>query len=167
MDEREEGETTPEYKALGQSLSPEDAQAIAAKLQVQENFLLGILAGVTATLIAAGIWAAITVATNFQIGWLAVGVGFIVGYVIRLAGNGQSKRFSYLGATLALIACVLGNVLIIIGDIANAYGLSIPEVANLISFATLQENMVNTFSPIDLLFYALAIGAGWKYSVAS
>ena len=147
------------------SLSPEEAEAAAAKIQAIENFPLGIMAGFTAALIGAGVWAGIAVATNLKIAFVAIGIGFLVGVVIRVAGNGETARFSYLGAGLSFFSCLLGNILTIFGFLAKDYGVGFFEVVKKINYASIPERLAVNFSPMDLLFYGLAIYAGYRYSV--
>ncbi|NOT49090.1 MAG: hypothetical protein HOP17_15225, partial [Acidobacteria bacterium] len=80
---------------MSYSITPEPAEAQntrvdAAKLeqlvnarQAEQSLPLAMLAGLGSSLIAAVIWAAISYATNFQIGFMAVGVGFLVGYAVN------------------------------------------------------------------------------------
>jgi hypothetical protein len=73
----------------------------------EKKLLLGGLAGLAAAIVGAVIWAVITVTTDHQIGWMALGVGALVGFALRI-GNG-GKAFGILGALFALFGCVLGN----------------------------------------------------------
>jgi hypothetical protein len=73
----------------------------------EKKLLLGGFAGLAAAIIGAIIWAVVTVTTKYQIGWMALGVGTLVGFALRI-GNG-GKTFGILGAFLALFSCILGN----------------------------------------------------------
>ena len=75
------------------------------------NLPLGALAGLGAAIAGAAIWAAITAATEYQIGWMAIGVGFLVGFAVRVVGKGSEASFGVVGAVLALLGCLLGNLL--------------------------------------------------------
>lgn len=130
-----------------------------------ENLMLGVIAGVVAMLVGTAIWVTITVTTNFQIGYMAVGVGFLVGIAMRWAGRGQSTAFQGIGAALALLGCALGNLFTGCELIAEANEIRFAEVVGGLNFAIVQEIMTVMFSPMDILFYALAAMAGWKYSV--
>jgi len=77
---------------------------------MRNNIPLAIAAGAFAAIIGASIWAAITVATGFQIGWIAVGVGILVGFAVRIAGKGETLTFAVIGAIFALVGCLLGNI---------------------------------------------------------
>ena len=48
------------------------------------NLPPGVVAGLGAAIVGAAIWAAITAATDYQIGFMAIGVGFLAGFAVRL-----------------------------------------------------------------------------------
>jgi hypothetical protein len=78
----------------------------------EKKLLVGGFAGLAAAIIGAIIWAIVTVTAKYQIGWMAVAVGALVGFALRI-GNG-GKAFGILGAFLALFGCILGNYLSLI-----------------------------------------------------
>src|SRR5688572_27807031 len=88
------------------------------------NLLLGVIAGGLAMIIGALVWAAVSYFTNYQIGWLSIGVGFLVGIAIRTFGKGKSIAYGILGGLLSLIAVLLGNLLFYSGIIAAQEGMS-------------------------------------------
>ena len=51
------------------------------KLTIHQDFYYAIVGGLLATLISAIIWAVVTVATQYQIGYMAIGVGLFVGFL--------------------------------------------------------------------------------------
>ena len=130
-----------------------------------ENLPLGVVAGLAAAAVGAALWAGITVLTNFQIGWMAVGVGALVGVAVRTLGKGTRAVFGVMGALLSLGGCLVGNFL------AGAIVLSRHGDVSLVTFLTrvtpalASRLMTVMFSPMDLLFYALAIWQGYKLSV--
>ncbi|HSL43983.1 MAG TPA: hypothetical protein VK897_11170, partial [Anaerolineales bacterium] len=97
-------------------------------LDNQPSLLMGLIGGVAAMLVSAVIWGAITYFTEYQIGWMAIGVGFLVGVAIRFFGKGKTALFGVSGAVLALIGCLLGNLIFYSGVIAREEGSSILEV---------------------------------------
>ena len=110
---------------------------------------MGVVAGVVSALIGAAVWAGITVATEYQIGWMAVAVGFLVGYAVRILGKGLSKNFGYVGAVCALLGCVLGNLLSICGFISIQESVPFLQiVVNLLTqSAVIFEILKATFAP--------------------
>lgn len=107
---------------------------------------------------------AITVATGYQIGFMAIAVGALVGLSIRFVGKGVDKIFGISGGIIAVLSCVLGNFFSIIGFIANTEGLGYFETLNVFNYSQLIPIMIETFSGIDLLFYGIAAYEGYKFS---
>lgn len=131
------------------------------------NLPLGILAGGIAALIGAALWAIITVTTEYQIGFMAVGVGYLVGAAVGKFGHGQTNTFRIAGAALALAGCVLGNFFTIIGFVSARQGLGFFEMLTHIDYTAIPGVMASAASPMDFLFYAIAIYEGYKLSVKS
>ena len=134
------------------------------KLRLEQNMPLALLGGVAAAVVGALLWAIITVAINIQFGYMAVALGFLVGYTVRYVGKGLDQAFGILGAVLALAGCLLGNLLTLVGFIANDEGLSYMQVFLGIDYSLVPSAMMSTFSPIDLLFYGLAAYEGYRFS---
>lgn len=128
------------------------------------NFVAGAAGGLIASLIGAALWAAITVATQYQIGWMAVGIGFLVGFAIRSMGKGSGVHFGILGAGLALFGCLVGNYFSIIGFIAQAESMSYFQALSVASLAKAPSLLASTFDAMDLLFYGIAVYEGFKLS---
>lgn len=133
-------------------------------LRSEQNLLMGLVFGLAAAVAGAALWALITVAIDFQIGYMAIAIGFLVGYAVRVGGKGIDKKFAFSGAALALFSCLLGNVLSIIGYVAKTEGLGFFETLTMIDYSVLPGVMSETFSPIDLLFYGIAVYEGFKFS---
>lgn len=134
------------------------------KLRLEQNLPMGIAAGIGASLIGAVLWAVITVSTGYQIGYMAIGVGFLVGYTMGFVGKGMDQIFGIIGGALALIGCLLGNMLSVIGFAASELQIGFFEVLGNLEFSLLWQAFIATFSPIDLVFYGIAIYEGYHFS---
>jgi hypothetical protein len=135
------------------------------KLREQQNLVAGILVGAAAAMVGGVIWAVITALTQYQIGWMAIGVGFLVAYAVRIAGKGIDKIFGIVGALLSLIGCALGNLLTAIYVIAKTQGISELDVIAALDFQFVVKIMVAMFDPMDILFYVLAMYVGYRYAL--
>ena len=145
-------------------LTKQQIETALGRLRTQQNLAGGIGAGVVASLVGAAIWAAVTVATGYQIGWMAIGVGFLVGMAVRTVGKGIDNIFGIAGAVLALLGCAVGNLLAVVGFVSQQESAPFMSILSQLDFATIEELMVQTFSPMDLLFYGIAIYEGYKLS---
>jgi hypothetical protein len=138
---------------------------IMEEMRMNQSLGKGIIAGLIASLIGAVLWAGITVLTDHQIGWMAVGVGFLVGYGVRKFGKGIDMSFGIAGAILALFGCLLGNVLAVCIIISHEYAVPFFQVLTRITPGDAVEFLKITFSAVDILFYGLAIYEGFKFSI--
>ena len=149
-----------------QDLDPIKLRAFQQQLEEQQNLSLAVAGGAVAAVIGAAVWAAITVATKFQIGWMAVGVGFLVGFAVQRLGKGVAKTFGLVGAVFALLGCLLGNLMSACGFLATEKSVSFLHVL----VATLQnpglavDLLKAAFTPMDLLFYGIAVYEGYRFS---
>lgn len=129
------------------------------------NLPMGIVAGSVAALIGAILWAVVTDVTKYQIGWMAVGVGVLVGFAVRKFGRGSTPTFSLIGASLALIGCLLGNLLAVIGLVAIEQNVGFFDALRELSARSAVDVLTGTFAPMDLLFYGIAVYEGFKLSI--
>jgi len=137
---------------------------IYEKLRMEQRLLLGVLSGLVVGILGAILWGTITVKTGFQIGYMALAIGAVVGLTIRITGKGIDTIFGIWGAGIALFSVLLGNFLSIIGFIANSEGLGYMETLFLFDYSYLPQVMRETFSIIDLIFYGIAITEGFRFS---
>ena len=131
----------------------------------EENFAMAVVAGSVGALICAFAWAGITVATGYQVGVVAIAVGFIVATAVRIAGRGLTSRFRVLGAVLALLGCVLGNLFTIFYFGAKETGIPLMDLLRMIDVTIIPSLIMGTFSGMNLLFYGIAVYEGYKLSL--
>jgi hypothetical protein len=129
-----------------------------------ENLFLGVLAGVIAAAVGAGIWMGITVATGFQVGYVALGIGALVGFAIRYAGNGTSVVYGILGAILTFLSCLTGQALAEIQSLTSAQ-VSFMDALKAVDLSALVTHIVTGSSPITYLIYGIGIFEGYKLSI--
>src|ERR1700716_2349653 len=85
---------------------------------MKQRLLLGTLAAIVGAVLGAIAWGAITAATHYQIGYMAVGVGFLAGYGMRVLGGGRDRADGAIAGVVAFLGCVLGNLLTVIIEFA-------------------------------------------------
>lgn len=135
------------------------------EISQRQNFPLGIVCSLLAAILGGVLWATITVITEYQIGYMAVAVGFLVGKVNHFTGKGMEIKFGVVGAVMALLGCVLGNYLSIVGFTANELNLGYFETFSFLDAAIIFDAMIDNFSFFDLLFYGIAGYEGFKFSL--
>lgn len=151
-------------EAQAPEIDPVKWEAFNAQRLSEQNLALGIVAGVLAAMIGAAVWAGVTVATGYQIGWMAIGVGFLAGYAVRRLGKGVAPTFGVVAAACALFGCIAGNLLSVCGFYALQESVPFLQMVGAVFSepATMLELMKATFSPMDLLFYGLALYTGYR-----
>ena len=82
-----------EQPAEQPAVSDQEAQMALDNLRSEQNLPVGAIAGALAAVGGAGIWALVTVMTEYQIGWMAIGIGFLVGISMRFSGKGIDPVF--------------------------------------------------------------------------
>ncbi|HEX4861275.1 MAG TPA: hypothetical protein VFV07_08565, partial [Rhizomicrobium sp.] len=110
------------------------------------------------------IWAVVTVVTNMELGIMAIAIGYIVGHAIKAVGHGHSQKFGILGAVCGFAGCLLGSVLSYLAFYAQAMHASYMDVLGVLSFTLVQKLVSTFFSAIDLVFYAIAVYEGYRFS---
>jgi hypothetical protein len=158
-DEIQQQQAQPEI-----GVDPLILKAALQRLRSEQNLVLAVLAGGVAALLGACVWAAITFATSFQIGWMAVGVGFLVGYAVRTFGKGIDKSFAVVGAVWSLAGCAVGNLLSVIGVISKQQDVPFFDILEKLNAEIVASLVQATFNPMDLLFYGIAVYEGYRFS---
>jgi len=120
----------------------------------------GLAAALVAALVGAIAWAVITVTSNYRIGVVAVGIGFLVGLAIERFGGGD-RRLPVAGALIALIGCLLGDLFADAHIIAKDLNISIFDVLQ--HPHTLWKVYTHTFKAFDGVFYAIAAYEGFRF----
>ena len=137
---------------------------ILERLKMEQNLPAAIITGLVIGVAGAILWAIITVSTGFQIGYMAIAIGAGVGYGMRYLGKGIDPIFGFAGAASALFGCLLGNFLSIVGFTAEVEGWSIIETLSYVDYSYIPKIMADTFSPMDLVFYGIALYEGYRFS---
>ena len=146
-------------------IDPVQLQALIAKRRDAQNFGFGVLGGIVGAAIGAALWGALTALfQGWQIGYMAIGVGFLVGFGMRTFGRGIEQIFGYMGAVLSLLGCVAGNVF---GDLITTSIQSHMPFADVLASTTpayAWEILTQHFSVFGLVFYGIAIYFGYHNS---
>ena len=129
------------------------------------NLLLGILAGLGGAIVGALIWMGITVATGLHVGYVAIGVGALVGFAVRWAGRGATPVFGFAGAILTIVGCLAGESLAVIQLVANDQHQTFFSILPNIDSSKLITNVITGGTPMTYLIYAIGVWEGYKLSI--
>lgn len=147
-----------------EATGPEAVEAEAAAAP-RPNFGLAVAAGLGAAVAGAMGWALFTYATNYELGLIAVAIGALVGVAVRKAGHGDTANFAILGAVCAALGCLLGIVLCDVAFLAKEMGRPFFFVLSQLGVGGSVSLAIEAGDAMELLFVAIAIWEGFKFSV--
>jgi hypothetical protein len=123
------------------------------------DILGGLLAGLVAAVLATGLWYAVVVVSHYQLGIIAIVVGFLVGQGVVLgAGRRGSVILVAISVVLTLLALVISEYLIVAAFVTDQLGAGETiEVLQPPSFVI--EVVVESVKadPLTLAFWAIAL----------
>lgn len=149
------------------AIDPQKLKRYMDRIRDDQNLMMGILGGLAGAGIGAVLWAVITVLTQYQIGYMALGVGFLAGLGVKFLGRGIDPAFQFAGAALALAGCLAGNFMVMIAFGTMETGLPVSTILSVLTPSLLVELYADAFSVIDLLFYGLAVSIGYKTALTT
>ncbi|MGX9883508.1 hypothetical protein [Streptomyces sp. NPDC002276] len=126
----------------------------------KNNIALGLVTAVVAALVASGIYGVVIGTTKHEIGWAAVGVGFVIGLAAGKIG-GRNPTLPVVSAVLALGAVYLGQLVgeAMIG--ADELGVSFSKVF-FDHFDVVQDAWKADADPLTFIFFAIAAFAAFS-----
>lgn len=129
------------------------------------NFPLAIICAFLASIIGAILWAFITVSTGYQIGYMAIAIGFIVGYTVKFTGRGNHMALGVIGAVFSLLGCILGNYFSLIGFTSSELHIGFFDTLSMFNPGFILKAMFESFEFMDIVFYGIAVYEGFKFSI--
>jgi len=173
---------TISQKLVATGLGSSDASQLVEKIHYEamkkaraEQFdgsivVPAVLGGGLAAAVGGSIWALIVIATGYEIGIVAWGIGILAGLGVVLFSKGQR------GLPLQLIAVFTGALGVVIGKYGTFFyffrkaieGKFGAEAASNVGFFSekavdsFSQNIASMLSPFDLLWVALAVMTAWK-----
>jgi hypothetical protein len=140
-----------------------DAAAIAPPMH-PVALPLAIAAGLGAAVAGAALWAVVTVLSNYEIGLMAVAIGFMVGRTIIAIAKHGNPTLGAISAVLSLLGCLLGNLLSAVGFAAQAWHADYFAVLTRLTPDLAVRLFTVSFGYMDLLFYAIGIYEGYRFA---
>jgi hypothetical protein len=122
----------------------------------------GVVAGLLAGVVGAIIWGGFTALTHFRIGYLALGVGVLVGYAVVRVGQVRTFGVGVTAAVITLIACAAGDTGSIYVQAAHDLHRSVGSLLSATSPFTVFRNDIS-HDAFGLVFYALGAWAAFRY----
>lgn len=132
---------------------------------------LAVLGGLLGSLLGGVAWAAIAVASDMEIGYVALGIGWLAGQgVLLAAGKRKGRELQYVAVACSVLGLVVGKYFslahAIIGSVQRKQDLTLsyldPEIIRIFI-----EHASQLFSPWDALWVFLAFGVAWRIPAPS
>jgi hypothetical protein len=122
----------------------------------------GLVGGLVTAVVAAGLWYAVVSITNWQIGLVAIAVGWLVGTGVRFGAGGRgSVPLAAIGGILTLGSLVVSEYLIIHHWVSEDIGAAnVIDVIQPPSFIIEVVAESVTADPLTLVFWAIALFQG-------
>jgi len=144
---------------------PEEADRPSPVTEPSSSLLPAIAAGLVAALVGGIVWGLIVKISEYEVGFVAWGIGFIAGTAVVLATRGaKGPRLQVIAVVSALLGNLLGKYLtfaFVVQEDLESVGESIGLVSG--DMITLfRENLDVVFSLFDLLWVGLAVFTAWR-----
>ena len=132
-------------------------EAPPAQPATMSDVLGGVLAGVVAAILATAIWYGVVAVTHFQVGIVAIAVGFIVGTGVVLgARRHTSIVLVAVSVILTLIALAVSEYLIVAHFVSQELGFAVDLVQPPdVFFGVISDSL--GADPLTLVFWAIAL----------
>jgi hypothetical protein len=136
------------------------ADAAPARPASTNDILGGLIAGLVAAVLATAVWYGVVAVTQYQVGLVAIAVGFIVGYGVVLGANRRgSVALVAISVVLTLLALVISEYLIVahfVGQELAAQGVTIDLVQPPDFIVSVVMDSIQA-DPLTLAFWAIAL----------
>jgi hypothetical protein len=143
---------------------------LAAQVPGGSNLLVAVVGGLVGALAGAMVWAGVAIATNFEVGYIAVLVGFLAGLGVKKgAGPQRGALLQYLAASLAVMGLLAAKYLVFayaVVKLGHERGIDLGYLDGrvLSAFPDALGEMVSAF---DALFLVLALMAAYRVPKAA
>ncbi len=143
-----------------------DAPAAAATApEPSDSLVRAIAAGLIAAVVGGVAWGLIVKISDYEVGFVAWGIGFLVGTAVVLATRGaRGRHLQIVAVLLALVGILIGKYLsfaLITQEDAESFGASIGLFSGDM-VELFRENLDAVFSLFDLLWVGLAVASAWR-----
>lgn len=130
-----------------------------------KHYPIAALGGLLGASLGAAVWAGIAIITEFEVGFVAVLVGFLAGFGVSIAaGKKRSLGMQIIASVLSIVGLVLAKYMIFayaIVDLAASEGGTL-SYFDPILFEVFPQVVTEMVSPFDALWVFLAVGAAFR-----
>ena len=128
------------------------------------NLVLALIAGLAAAVVGSLVWMGITLAAGWHVGYVALGIGALVGLAIRFAGRGSHIIYGVMGVVFTLLSCLVGEIGVAIQS-ATTPQFDFYAVLMRVDLAAMVANIITQTSPMMAVVYAVGLLEAYKLSI--
>jgi hypothetical protein len=165
----EAGVPSTEAARLVESVHAELEQAAQREVLTGQSLLLAVLGAGLAAIAGGLVWGAIVIATDYEIGFMATGIGLLAGFGVAGLSGKRGLPLQLTAVLASLTGILVGKYIIFFSVfrefVGQEYGAA--AIANVTLFS---PDVISTFfqsffvflSPYDVLWVILAVLAAWR-----
>ena len=124
-----------------------------------------VAAGLVAAIVGALVWGLIVKISDYEVGIVAWGIGFVAGTAVVFATRGgKGQNLQVIAVLSALVGVLLGKYLsyaFVVQERAEEAGVSVGLFSSQM-FRFFRADLDNVFSLFDLLWVGLAVFTAWR-----
>jgi hypothetical protein len=144
---------------------PEGAGSPSPVTAPSDSLLPALGAGLLAAIVGGVVWAFIVKLSDYEVGIIAWGIGFIAGTAVVFASRGaKGTRLQVVAVVSALVGILLGKYLsyaFVVQEQADDAGVSLGLFSSDM-FRFFREDLDSVFGLFDLLWVGLAVFTAWR-----
>jgi len=129
------------------------------------SLLPAVAAGLVAAIVGGIVWGLIVKISDYEVGIIAWGIGFVAGTAVVFAARGaKGQRLQVIAVVSAIVGVLLGKYLsyaFVVQEEADAAGVSLGLFSSDM-FRFFREDLENIFGLFDLLWIGLAVFTAWR-----
>jgi hypothetical protein len=121
-------------------------------------------AGLVAAIVGGVVWGLIVKWTEYEVGFVAWGIGFLVGLAVVTAARTRGLVLQVVAVVCALLGILIGKYLSFVWslqELAAEDGVELP-VFSMDTFDLFRDNLDTVFGWIDLLWVGFAVVSAWR-----
>ena len=143
---------------------PHLPENIRTQIYKEQNFSLAVTFGITASILGAMAWAAVTVITGVNASITAVAIGMLISFTIKFTGKGVENKYGILGAGLTLLSILFGYFFTVIYILAEEYSVGFFDVITSLGFWEIWSIVLQNVGILTIVFIAIGIAEGYKFA---
>jgi hypothetical protein len=164
-----------EAQELVGTVYPDLIRAAEAEQYSPSALLPALAGGLLAAIVGGIVWGLIVILTDYEVGFVAWGLGFLAGFlVVRFAGGRKGLPLQAIAIASSLVGILLGKYIAYVYLVKEALRERVSEeAADSISYfdgdvmSAFREDFSEVFGGFDLLWAGLAIITAWRLAQPS